>query len=126
MKRKLPGIIVLIVSLNLLIAILSSCSGVNKPADENSPNNPAHQPQTNCPQISPETAVLIAKGYLYTDYELSDRETRVETETEHWFDKGEMWKITFYRTKDRDSIGGDPIVWIFKSNGERFTVQHAK
>lgn len=60
------------------------------------------------------------------DYDLSDREIKVETEIELWKDKAEMWKVTFYRTKNKEAFGGDPIVWIFKHNGERFTVKHAK
>lgn len=60
------------------------------------------------------------------DYDLRDREIKVETETELWKDKDEMLKVTFYRTKNRDTFGGDPIVWIFKHNGEKFSIKHAK
>ncbi len=63
---------------------------------------------------------------MFLGYELRGRRIEVETETELWRDKGEMWKVTFYRTKNRDTNGGDPIVWVSKNNGEVFNVRHEK
>ena len=110
----------------LLFVVLSSCSVSNNGTNAHVSNENKSEVNDNCKIISSETAVLIAQGYLYTSYELRGREVRVETETELWKDKGEMWKITFQRTKNLDAFGGDPIVWIFKSNGEIFSVKHSK
>jgi len=121
----LKKVIVFGFGLVLLFSMLS-CSLLNNESKEKIDDINRNESKQSCPLISSETAILIAKGILCLDYDLSDREIKVETETELWKDKGEMWKITFYRTKDRDIPGGDPIVWIFKNNGERFTVKHQK
>lgn len=121
----LKKVTVLGLSLVLLFSTFS-CSTLNEESNEKINNTNKNELERSCQFISSETAILIAKGILCLDYDLSDREIKVETETELWKDKGEMWKITFYRTKDRDIPGGDPIVWIFKNNGERFTVKHQK
>lgn len=80
------------------------------------------------PGVSSETAVLIATGILCLDYELHDAVPKVETENELWKEYGEMWKVTFVYKPPPAGVygGGNPVVWILKSNGERFTVKHAK
>lgn len=115
------------ISIILLLSILQLAYPMpTTNLNENMPKNEKAGLNEDCPIISSETAVFIAKGILCFDYDLSDRKVTVETETKLWKEKGEMWKVTFRRTKDQESFGGDPIVWIFKRNGERFTVKHAK
>lgn len=111
----------------LVIALHISCAGTADSENKLKSDQTADNFKHTCPIISSETAIDIAKGILCLDYDLRNRKITVETETELWKDKGEMWKVTFYGEKVKDSWGGgDPIVWIFKHNGERFTVKHAK
>ena len=117
---------ILVIFSFLLSIIQFSCLASNNKESEQINKSQTNKLETSCPFISSETAINIAKGILCLDYDLNDREVKVETEIELWKDKGEMWKVTFYRTKNKDSFGGDPIVWILKSNGERFTVKHEK
>jgi hypothetical protein len=126
MKMNLSKKFALIVQL-VFFTMLLACAMPENKADGKPVEATCQEAVKACPPISEETAGLIAKGILCLDYDLSNREIKVETETELWKDKGEMWKITLYRTKDKNGWGsGDPIVWIYKSNGERFTVKHAK
>jgi hypothetical protein len=109
-----------------IFALQMSCLQTSDSENSHNNNKITEVSKQTCPLISSDTAVNIAQGYLFLDYDLRDRETKVETETELWKDKAEMWKVTFHRTKNRDAFGGDPVVWILKNNGEIFTVKHAK
>lgn len=126
MKMNLSKKVAFVVQ-SILFAMLLACAMPENKTDGKTVEATSQEAVKACPVISEETAAVIAKGILCLDYDLRNREVKVETETELWKDKGEMWKITFYGKKDKDSWGGgDPIVWIYKSNGERFTVKHAK
>jgi len=72
-----------------------------------------------CPTISSETAISIVKGRLFLDYDLRDREFKVETD-------GDAWQITVHRIKKGDFTGGDPMVWVNKADGSIKLVRHAK
>lgn len=126
MKTILSKKSIIIISSVLFIALQSSCSMNNSKLEEPLHNASVDKLKSNCSNISPETASLIAKGYMFLDYDLSDREAKVESETELWKDKGEMWKVTLYKTKNQDAFSGAPIVWVFKGTGEIFTVKHDK
>lgn len=67
----------------------------------------------NCPKISSETAILIAKGLMFSDYDLKNYEVSTK-EDESFFE------VTFSRLPDKKNIccGGDPIVVIRKKTGE--------
>ncbi len=108
------------------MALQLSCLPAKDSNNSQNNNKITEAAKQTCPSISSETAVLIATGILSGDYDLTDRRIEVETETELWKDKGEMWKVTFYRTKNLHSFGGNPVVWLYKNNGERFTVKHQK
>lgn len=112
----------LTINLFAILALSTSCS---LPCSEiDSTQIPVKE---SCSSVSSETAVLIAQGYMFSSYDLLTRKVKVETENEMWKDRGEMWRVTFYRKgKDRDIYGGDPVVWIFKNNGEIFNVKHQK
>lgn len=107
-----------------IIVLQISCFQTSDSSSSQNNNKISEEAKQTCPLISSETAILIAKGILCLDYDISDYEPLVETETELWKDKGEIWKVTF--VSKREKTFGDPIVWIFKHNGERFTVKHAK
>jgi hypothetical protein len=109
--------------IEILIGVLlvSSCIGkvdMNLASNENRADGTDHSIQSS-PGISSDTAVFIAKGRLFMDYDLKNREVKVE-------DAGNAWKVTLYRIKHQDFYGGDPVVWIDKSNGEFIRIEHAK
>jgi len=72
-----------------------------------------------CEGISSETAILIVKGKLFLDYDLTDRNASV-------VEDGDLWKVTLSRVSRKNLQGGNPIVWLRKSNGEVVKVQYAK
>ncbi|MEZ5307472.1 MAG: hypothetical protein R2684_10035 [Pyrinomonadaceae bacterium] len=57
-------------------------------------------------EISKETAVLIATGFLWVDYDL--RYAKIETA-----DDGKNWKVKFILKH-----GNNPSVWVRKVGGE--------
>lgn len=113
----------IIVLLIFGVLFLVSCGGKTSLISSIDSNEekvvPATSPPNSCPSISSEIAVLIAKGYMFDDYDLQNREIIVKEESD-------LWKITLYRKANRNTFGGDPIVWINKSNGEIIRVEHAK
>lgn len=79
---------------------------------------------TDCPSISEETAVIVAEGTMFRDYELNNYAAKVETENELYKEYGAMWRVTFI-SKRKESFG-DPVVWVAKRDGRVLTVKHAK
>jgi len=114
MKRRLAIFVATLGSLLLMACFeKGQMNSVNK-TDTTSTNL-----TISCPGIASETAVLIVKGRLYLDYDLQNREFKVE-------DEGDKWKITLLKVKDRDFNGGDPIAWVKKSDGVVEAIQNAK
>lgn len=116
--------IMLSIAVALFIVLQLSCSISNSQTNEQMTNTNKEDLKKPCPKISSDTASLIAQGYMYLDYRMSNFEPKVETETELYKEYGEMWKVTFV-SKSKKTFG-DPIVWVLKSNGEVFTVMHRK
>ncbi len=108
----------------LIIALQVSCFQANTSESSQNNNKVIEDLKKTCPTISSETAVLIAQGYMFLDYDLRNREPKVKTEAELFKNYGEMWEVTFVSKSEKSF--GDPIVWVLKANGEVFTVKHAK
>lgn len=68
--------------------------------------------------ISAETSLLIAKGALFLDYDLTDFESEV-TESDG------VYKIRFIR-QSGNIKGSGPTVLVSKCNGERVYTEHSK
>lgn len=69
-------------------------------------------------KISPETAILIAKGYMFLDYDLKN--DNIET-TEY----PESWRVQF-DSKCQNCDGGNPHVLIDKKTGQVLQILPAK
>ena len=107
----------------IVVLALSSCSNGLKTGSVASGNGPGPAPtqdqQYMCEGVSSETAILIVKGKLFLDYDLTDRDASV-------VEDGTFWKVTLSRIGRKNLQGGNPIVWLQKNNGEIVKVQHAK
>jgi len=107
----------------VIVLAISSCLSRSTPDTAASANRQAAAPtpdQTHmCEGISSETAILIVKGKLFLDYDLTDRNASV-------VEDGDLWKVTLSRVSRKNLQGGNPIVWLRKSNGEVVKVQYAK
>jgi hypothetical protein len=109
-----------------IFALQMSCLQTSDSENSHNNNKITEVSKQTCPLISSKTAIHIAQGYMYLGCDLRGRRIEVETETELWRDKGEMWKVTFYRANNRVTNGGDVTVWISKNNGEVFNLRHEK
>lgn len=89
----------------LVFVLIASCTlGVTKSASRN-----ASTDEKQCKHISSETAVLIAKGRLFLDYDLRNYDVSSE-------EKENSWEIHFL-SRCRDCEGGDPFVEKTKADG---------
>lgn len=73
---------------------------------------------TNTAVISSDTAIIIAKGYFCFDYDLRNYDVSVT-------EQSDAWKVQFIK-RNLESEGGNPIIFIHKSNGERIYAIHGK
>jgi hypothetical protein len=96
-----------------ILAFSTACSTSN---DKSASTSSFSTPQPG--GISPETAVFIAKGYMFLNYELADYDVVVTDEDGVYF-----VKFSSRREFDR---GEGPAVYIRKSDGQRFRAVHSK
>jgi hypothetical protein len=107
----------------LVLILQIACSSSAAPEHNTVVDNKTNS-KTDCPSISEETAVLVAEGYMFRDYELNNYAAKVETESKLYKEYGEMWRVSFI-SKTKDTFG-DPVVWVAKRDGKVLTVKHAK
>jgi hypothetical protein len=91
----------------IALTVLSSCEQTARVHDTQSPDPSA----TSKEDVSSETAILIARGFLCFDFDLRNRNVFVT-------DLSDSWQVQFVRTKDLDIEGGDPFLIIRKDSGE--------
>jgi hypothetical protein len=93
----------------ILFLQISCLVAGNRKIENNVPNNKSDLKNSR-PSICEETAVLIAQGYMFNDYEMSDFNPKVETENELYKEFGKMWRVTFISKGEKTF--GDPVVWV--------------
>ena len=100
----------------LAFAILVFSTACATSNDKSAPTSPFPTPQE-C-GISSETAIFIAKGYMFLNYELADYDVDVTDEDGVYF-----VKFSSRREFDR---GEGPEVYIRRSDGHRIRAVHSK
>jgi hypothetical protein len=100
-----------IICICLILFFSWACYLVN--VKEKTSQNKTEEMHETCSNISSETAILIAKGLLFLDYNLKNYEVSIK-EDEDFFE------VSFSRLSEKTNVccGGNPSVVIRKTTGE--------